>query len=145
MVEIHPRIDRHLYIEDGDLARPYREAIRRGRALAVQQGVHDDRTGIRCRFFDPERLEKGKLLALGFAGVDRKAPSREPVLLPLCDRAEVACAEEDANFVIIIRLVDRGVKPKAREAEINARIGRWRVAERKLLGLISDLGRLAVG
>ena len=70
MFQVHSRIDRHLHIEDSGLAELDCEAIRRRRALAVKQGVHHDGIGVRGGFLDPERLEKWKLFALSFTGVD---------------------------------------------------------------------------
>jgi hypothetical protein len=94
--------------------------------------VHDDRRGVRGGLLDPECLELGKFLALGLAGVDRKPARREAILRAFCDSPEIARAKKNANFVVIVRLVNRGVKTKAPKTEIDARFRRRRVAKRKL-------------
>ena len=73
MIQIHARIDRHFNIEHSRVAGPDGETIGRGGALAVEQRVHDDGIGARCRLLEPERLEEWEFFALGFAGVDRQA------------------------------------------------------------------------
>ena len=45
---------------------------------------------------------------------------------------------------MVIGLVDRGVKPEARETQIDARLGGWSVSEREILRLIGNFRRLAV-
>ena len=76
---------------------------------------------LRGRLLDPERLEQREFLALGLAGVDREAPRRQSVDFSLCDRAEIAGAEKDADLVVIVGLVDRRVQPKAGETQIYRR------------------------
>src|SRR5712691_7142158 len=45
---------------------------------------------------------------------------------------------------MVIGLVDRGVKPEARETQIDARLGRRSISEREILRLIGDFRRLSV-
>src|SRR5205823_303135 len=93
----------------------------------------------------PECLEKRKLLALGFAGVDRQPPGRKTVPLSLGDRAEIAGAKKDADFVVVVGLVDGGMDTKTGKPQIGVGLRRRRVAKGKLLRLVRDLGRLALG
>src|SRR4051794_25567076 len=70
--QIYSGIDRHFHVEDGRIAGPDSEPIGRRRALAVEQGVHNNRGGIDCGLLDPKCFERWKFFALGFTGVDRK-------------------------------------------------------------------------
>ncbi len=73
MVEIHPRIDRHLHVEHGGIARPYREAIGGRGTLTVEQRVHHNRVGVWRRLLDPEGFEQGEFLPFGLARIDRQS------------------------------------------------------------------------
>src|SRR5436190_3519729 len=118
-LQIYSGIDRHFNVEDGGIAGPDGEAIGGRRALAIEQGVHHNGIGVRGRLLDPERLERRKFFALGFARVDRKPTRRKTVQLALGDGSEIARAEKDTNLVIIVGLIDRRMKPKAGKAEID--------------------------
>ena len=99
MLQIDARIDRHFHVEHRDVAGPNREAIGRRRALTVEQGVHHNRVGIRCRLFDPECLEQGEFFPFCVAGVDRESPGGQAVNFSLCHRAKIACAKEGDHLV----------------------------------------------
>ena len=141
---IDTRVHRHLDIVDRDLTRPDRNPIGRGRAFAVEQSVNDDGVGFRLRLLDPERLEKRKLLALGFRGVDRKPARGQPIGLALGDGAEVAGTEKDADFVEIVRAVDRRVDAESGKAEIGIRRRRLHVLKSEQARRIADRLRLAL-
>src|SRR5882672_4623452 len=128
-LQIYSGIDRHFHVEDGRIAGPDGETIGRRRALAVEQGVHDNGFGVGCRLFDPECLERREFFALGFAGVDRKSARRKTIQLPLGDSPKIARAEKDANLVIIVGLVDWCMEPKAGKAEIDTWAWRRQVPE----------------
>ena len=106
--------------------------------------MHDNGIGACRRLLDPERLEEWKLLALGFAGVNRQSAGGKAVRFSLGDGAEIARAEKDADFIMIVGLVDRSVQAKAREAEVGVRVRRRRVAKGEVFRVIGDLGRPAI-
>jgi len=54
--------------------------------------------------------------------------------LALGDGAEIAGAEEHADLVEIVRLVDRSVDAKARKAEVADDVRRRLIAEREHVG-----------
>ena len=127
------RVERHLHVENSGLPRSDREAVARRGALAVQQRMHHDRGGIRRRLFQPERLEERELFAFAFAGVDRQSARGQTVGLPLRDRPEVACAEEYADFVVVVRSVDRSVDAESSKANVTIRPLSETFAEREVL------------
>ena len=118
MCKIHSRIERHLDIKYGGLAGTNCEAIACGGAFAVEQPVNDDGCRFGRRLLQPKRLEYGKLFPLRLAGIDGKTAGGQAIRLALGDRPEVACSKEDADFVVIIRPLDRGVNAEAGESEI---------------------------
>src|ERR1700738_4134434 len=105
--------------------------------------MHDDGVGVRSRLLDPKRLESRKFFTGRLAGIDRKSARRQAVDFALRYSPEVACAQKDANLVVVIRLVDGGMEPKAGGAQIGTGLRRRGAAKRKKLRLISNPGRLA--
>src|SRR5205814_547675 len=86
--------------------------------VAVEQRMDDDRVCAFRRTLDPEALEVREFLALRLGGLQRQSARRQAVDLPFGDRAEIACAEENADLVEIIRLVDRSMEAEAGKAKI---------------------------
>ena len=137
-------VDGHLDIEDCRVPWPYGESVTRRAAFAVEQSVDHQRGRAWRRPLEPEGLEEGKFLALGFSGIDRKSPGGKPVRLPFGDGSEVARAEEDADLVVIVRTVDRRVDTEAGKAEVGLVERRDLLAEGKVLLTVFDLGGLSV-
>src|ERR1700680_3733615 len=99
---------------------------------------------MRSRLCDPERLEQGKVLSLGLAGVDRQSPRRQSVDLSFGNSPEIARAEKNANLVVIIRPVARSVNPKPRDTPLHPRPWCRGAPEGKVVPTICNPGRLAV-
>src|SRR3978361_733310 len=115
MIEIDTGIDRHLDIQNRAIARAYRETVSGRRTLAIQQCVHDDRGCVGRRLFNPESSKGRKFFALDLTGIDRESPRRETIEFALGDGPKVAGAEEYADFIVVITLVNRRVQSKTCE------------------------------
>ena len=116
--DVGARIGRGFGVEYRVVAGPDGEAERAGRARAVQQRMHHDGVGARCRALQPERLEHREFLAGRVGRLDRQAAGREPVALALGDRAEIAGAEEGADLVAVVGTVQRVVDAEPGEADV---------------------------
>ena len=103
----------HAHIDHRFVAGAQAELVSAGGARRVELRVQGQRFRIRRGAFEPECLEDRELLGPRAAGIDRQAARRQAVLLAPPERAKVARAEEDDQLVLVGRVVERGVDPKA--------------------------------
>ena len=106
-----------LDLDHGLGPRPQHEAVCTARASGVEQCV-DRELGRRGRRpLDPEFDELGEFLARGKPRIDREPSRGDAVDLTLAQRTEVARAQKDQNFILVLLCVERIVHAKARETE----------------------------
>src|SRR5258708_28052686 len=142
MLKLDPGVDRHLHVEDRGFTGPYREAIGRRRTLTIEQRMHHNGSGVWRWLINPKRLELRELFTGGLPCIDRKPASRKAIDFAFGNSPEVACAQKDANLVVVVGPVHRGVEPKAGEAQIGTGLRRKGASKRKKFRLIRNLCRL---
>ena len=128
-IQRHARIQAQGGVEGRVHAGGNHEAHRAGGAGAVEQRVHDDGARVLRRPLDPERHERREFLIAAGAGVQRQTARRQAVQQVARHRAEIAGAEERADFVEILRAVDRRMHAETGEAQVGVRGRARRLAE----------------
>ena len=121
-----PRLHLHPGRAFGAAARRDVEAVGAGHARPDQARIQRHARRVGRGLLEPEAVEAREFLALAAGGVHRQAARRQAVLLAGAERAEIARAQEDDQLVAVVRAVQRGVQPKARDLGRRARTGQRR-------------------
>ena len=115
MVQCLAREQRHLDIDEGDVARAQRHPHGAGDALRIEQAVNHQRAHGGARTLDPERPEEGQFLAARLARAQNQRTRHRAEILAARQGAEEGAALEDRDLEGAFQ---PGRDPHARELQV---------------------------